>query len=902
LQDLFQAFSHLCKNQPVGNMQQNSTLPHFFIIKSFIVFFMVFGMIAISCVEQPPYLNSGLSTDKRIDDLISRMTLDEKISQLRYDAPAIDRLGIPAYNWWNECLHGVARSGRATVFPQAIGLAATWDKVLMFRVATAISDEARAKHHDYIRRGKHGIYQGLTFWSPNINIFRDPRWGRGMETYGEDPYLTGQMGLQFVSGLQGDDPNYLKTVATVKHFAVHSGPEPDRHSFDARVSKRDLHETYLPHFRECIINGGARSIMCAYNLLDGDPCCGNKFLLEDVLRKNWGFDGYVVSDCWALTDFYNFQTTSKNSAEAGALALKAGTDLNCGVVYRDLQQAIDSGFTDGEKIDLSLKRILKARFQLGMFDPPEEVPYAQIPIEVNDCEKHRLLALETARESIVLLKNENNFLPLKKDLKSIAVIGPNADDVEVLLANYNGTPSDPVTLLRGIREEIGKQTGLIYARGCDWAEGMPKLLPVPAKYLSHPENGNLLPGLRGDYFDNAEMVGEAVEVKVAENISFNFWDQSPLEGFDDDNYSIRWTGFIEAPVDGTYLIGGFGSNYKIYFEDSLFVSYSNVHESGQRCSAIDLVKGEKYNLKVEAYDNGGDCQIELRWRIPVRDLELEALEAASNADVVIMCMGLSPRLEGEEMKVPVEGFEGGDRTSLDLPFVQVDLMKKVLQANKNVVLVLLNGSALSINWADDNIPAIVEAWYPGQAGGTAVADVLFGNYNPAGRLPVTFYKSVDDLPPFDNYDMDGRTYKYFSGAPLYPFGHGLSYTTFQYSNMQVPENSSTSENLKVSVQLKNTGPVAGDEVVQFYVSRKDRNNLDPICKLLGFERIHLEPGEEMQVEFTIESRQLSGIDENGNRVLQPGIFKVFIGGGQERYADGLAAEIEINGSPVSFRH
>jgi beta-glucosidase len=427
-------------------------------------------------------------------------------------------------------------------------------------------------------------------------------------------------------------------------------------------------------------------------------------------------------------------------------------------------------------------------------------------------------------------------------------------------------------------------------------------LPIPAKYLSHPENGNLLPGLRGDYFDNAEMVGEAVEVKVAENISFNFWDQSPLEGFDDDNYSIRWTGFIEAPVDGTYLIGGFGSNYKIYFEDSLFVSYSNVHESGQRCSAIDLVKGEKYNLKVEAYDNGGDCQIELRWRIPVRDLELEALEAASNADVVIMCMGLSPRLEGEEMKVPVEGFEGGDRTSLDLPFVQVDLMKKVLQANKNVVLVLLNGSALSINWADDNIPAIVEAWYPGQAGGTAVADVLFGNYNPAGRLPVTFYKSVDDLPPFDNYDMDGRTYKYFSGAPLYPFGHGLSYTTFQYSNMQVPENSSTSENLKVSVQLKNTGPVAGDEVVQFYVSRKDRNNLDPICKLLGFERIHLEPGEEMQVEFTIESRQLSGIDENGNRVLQPGIFKVFIGGGQERYADGLAAEIEINGSPVSFRH
>jgi beta-glucosidase len=872
----------------------------FFFTHTVILFTLT--VITISCNPQPDYLNTGLPIERRVDDLILRMTLAEKISQLRYDAPAIERLGIAEYNWWNECLHGVARSGRATVFPQAIGLAATWDQENMFEVATAISDEARAKYHDFLRRNKHGIYQGLTFWSPNINIFRDPRWGRGMETYGEDPFLTGKMGLQFVKGLQGDHPKYLKTVATVKHFAVHSGPEPTRHSFDARISERDLHETYLPHFRECIVNGHTQSVMCAYNLYMGDPCCGNTFLLEDMLRQNWGFDGYVVSDCWALTDFYNFQSTSKNSAEAGALALKAGTDLNCGVVYRDLQQAIDSGFTDEEKINISLSRLLKARFRLGMFDPPGEVPFAQTPIQINDCPEHRKLALETARKSIVLLKNENKFLPLNKDLKNIAVIGPNADDVEVLLANYNGTPTDPVTLLRGIREKVGETTKVEFALGCDWAEGMPKLAPVPAEYLSHLENGKIMPGLKGEYFDNYELEGEVKAIKTARQISFNFWDNAPVEGFDDDNYSVRWTGYLTVPVSGNYLLGAFGNGFRIFVEDSLLVSFKNRHEAQLRYVSIDLEKGMRYLLRVEAFNKMGDCHVELRWRIPGQDLTVRAIEAAQNADAVIMCLGLSPRLEGEEMNVPVEGFRGGDRTSLDLPDVQLQLIKKVFDINKHIVLVLLNGSALSINWADENIPAIVEAWYPGQAGGTAVADVLFGDYNPAGKLPVTFYKSVDDLPAFDDYNMKGRTYKYFRGEPLYTFGHGLSYTKFEYSNLKISENLNTGEDIPFSIKIKNAGKIVGEEVVQVYLSNPDTKASEPICKLVGFTRGRFEPGEEKQFEFTIEARQLSRIDENGNRVLNPGKFIIFVGGGQPGYADGISKEISINGSPVSFRH
>ena len=874
---------------------------------------LILLVFLMGCTENPyknlpKYQNPDLSVDERVDDLISRMTLEEKISQLRYDAPAIERLGIAEYNWWNECLHGVARSGRATVFPQAIGLAAMWDKDQMFKVATAISDEARAKYHDYLRRNKHGIYQGLTFWTPNINIFRDPRWGRGMETYGEDPYLTGQLGIRFVKGLQGDNPKYLKTVSTVKHFAVHSGPEPERHSFDARVSDRDLFETYLPHFRDCIIEGKAQSVMCAYNLYLGMPCCGNSYLLDEVLRKSWGFDGYVVSDCWALTDFYNFQKTAKNSAEAGAIAIKAGTDLNCGVVYRDLQQSIDSGFIKENKVDLSLKRLLKARFQLGMFDPSQIVEYSKIPIEVNDCAKHRKLALETAQKSIVLLKNKNNFLPLKKDIKTIAVIGPNSDDLEVLLGNYNGTPTDPITPLRGIREKLDKNTSVIYAHGCDWADGMPKLFQVPAAQLSHLENGKEVAGLVGEYFDNNEMKGNPVITKSVEIVSFNFWDKAPVEGINDDDFAVKWTGLLTAPETGKYLLGCFGNGYRIFLGDSLLKEYENRHEPIQRYVEVQLIKGKKYSLRVDAFNKYGDCQIDFRWKIPGKYYRKEALEAAQKADVVVMVMGLSPRLEGEEMDVPVEGFKGGDRTTLELPALQEELLKAIYQVNQKIVLVLINGSALSINWADQNLPAIVEAWYPGQAGGAAIADVLFGDFNPSGRLPITFYKSVNDLPPFGDYNMKGHTYRYFEGEVLYPFGFGLSYSTFEYSNLEIPEDADTGDSIQVTVKVKNTGKMAGEEVAQLYLKNLTFQNWSPIISLKGFERIFLDPGEEKMLVFALNPRDFSIINEASKRVIEPAEFIISVGGNQSGNADQVkqkssivvSTKIVINGKQVTM--
>ncbi len=900
---------HLCRNDNPKKMKTSKR-------SKFVVFRNPLQILALlvflmGCTENPyknlpKYQNPDLSVDERVNDLISRMTLEEKISQLRYDAPAIERLGIAEYNWWNECLHGVARSGRATVFPQAIGMAAMWDKDQMFKVATAISDEARAKYHDYLRRNKHGIYQGLTFWTPNINIFRDPRWGRGMETYGEDPYLTGQLGIRFVKGLQGDNSKYLKTISTVKHFAVHSGPEPERHSFDARVSDRDLFETYLPHFRDCIIVGKAQSVMCAYNLYQGMPCCGNSYLLDEVLRKSWGFDGYVVSDCWALTDFYNFQKTAKNSAEAGAIAIKAGTDLNCGVVFRDLQQSIDSGFIKTDKIDLSLKRLLKARFQLGMFDPPQIVEYSKIPIEVNDCNEHRQLALQTAQKSIVLLKNENNFLPLKRDTKTIAVIGPNADDLEVLLGNYNGTPSDPITPLRGIREKTGQSTTVLYAHGCDLADGMPRLFPVPVAQFSHLENGKEVSGLLGEYFDNYEMKGKPLLTKIDEKISFNFWDKAPVEGIDDDDFGVKWTGLLAAPETGKYLLGCFGNGYRIFIGDSLLKKYENEHESVLRFVEVQLIKGKKYSIRVDAFIKSGDCQIDFRWKIPGKDYRKEALEAAQKADVVVMVMGLSPRLEGEEMDVPVDGFNGGDRTTLELPAVQEELLKAIYQINQKIVLVLMNGSALSINWADQNIPAIIEAWYPGQAGGAAIADVLFGDFNPTGRLPITFYKSVKDLPPFGDYNMKGRTYRYFEGETLYPFGFGLSYSTFEYSNIEIPTKAETGDSIQVSVKVKNTGEMAGEEVVQLYLKNLSDKNESPILSLKGFERIFLKPGEEKRIEFTLYPRDFSIINEASKRVIEPGEFIVSVGAGQPNQAEssgqklknGASSKIKLTGKQV----
>jgi len=688
-----------------------------------------------------PYQNTNLTFEQRVDDLVGRMTIEEKIGQMMNSAPAIDRLGVPAYDWWNECLHGVGRAGLATVFPQAIGLSATWDEELFFRVSTAISDEARAKHHEFIRTGSRKRYQGLTFWTPNINIFRDPRWGRGQETYGEDPFLAGKLAVQFVKGLQGDDPKYFKTIATLKHYVVHSGPEPERHSFDAITDERDFRETYLPQFEMGIKEGKAYSVMCAYNRYNGETCCGSDNLLNGILRTEFGFDGYVVSDCGAIDDIFMRHKVLPTGAEASALSVKAGTDLECGSAYRNLKAALEQKLITEAEIDIALKRLFLARFRLGMFDPPEMVKYAGIPYSVNDSEQNKALALETARKSIVLLKNEKNLLPLKKNSGKVAVIGPNADQPFVLLGNYNGVPSDSYTPLRGIREKLNGTSEVLFAQGCNWADGLP-------------------------------------QQKSAE------------------------------------------------------------------------------------------------------ELRNEALEVAGKADVIIMCMGITPRLEGEEMRVMIDGFRGGDRTRIDLPDVQQQLIKSIHALGKPVVLVLLNGSAISVTWENENIPAIIETWYGGQAAGQALADVLFGDYNPAGRLPVTFYKSVNDLPDFSDYKMENRTYRYFRGEPLYAFGHGLSYTTFKYSKLKVAKKLKAGESLSVTVKVQNTGNRAGEEVVQLYVSNQSASVPVPIRSLRGFKRIHLNSGESKTVKFDLTPDAFSVIDENYKKIIDPGQFLITIGGKQ----------------------
>ncbi|HDL19433.1 MAG TPA: glycoside hydrolase family 3 protein [Bacteroidetes bacterium] len=871
----------------------------------FILFSGVLTMIQCSTKENyrnlPPYNNPNLTIEERVNDLVSRMTLSQKISQMLYDAPAIDSLDIPKYNWWNECLHGVARSGRATVFPQAIGLAATWDTDLMHRVATAISDEARAKHHEFVRRGKRNIYQGLTFWSPNINIFRDPRWGRGMETYGEDPFLTGQMAVQFIKGLQGNDDHYLKVVATAKHFAVHSGPEPDRHSFDAVVNERDLRETYLPHFRASVIDAHVFSVMCAYNRFRGEACCGSSTLLTDILRNQWGFEGYVVSDCGAVRDIFAGHKIVQTSPEAAALAVKSGTDLNCGSQYKNLQQAVEQGLLTEEDIDQAVKRLFRARFKLGMFDPANRVPYANIPYSVIDCDKHQKLALEAAQKSIVLLKNKNNLLPLKKNIGAIAVIGPNADDVEVLLGNYNGIPSHPVTPLQGIRGKVARHTKVLYSPGCKQAKNLPVLNPVPAGVLFHTEGSDRKPGLLAEFFNNREMKGTPVHTRIDEKIDFYFWDKAPFADMDDDNFSIRWSGELAPPVTGKYALGGKGlTGFRIYLDDEELVQFRSSHEATKVYKKVNLQAGKAYKIRVEFFEQAGDASMQFLWEVPGENHRQEAIRAAQQTDVTVMFMGLSPRLEGEEMKVPVPGFAGGDRLNLKLPQVQENLLKDIHKLGKPVVLVLLNGSVLAVNWADKNIPAILEAWYPGQAAGNAIADVLFGDVNPGGRLPVTFYKSVKQLPPFKNYNMTGRTYRYFNGKPLYPFGYGLSYTKFNYENLKLPSSVTAGDSVTLSVDVKNSGEMVGEEVVQLYLSHINPSAPAPIRSLRGFRRISLQPGEKKTVRFTLTPRQLSLINNNLQRIVGPGQCGISVGSGQPGFAGEkslttLTAKFEITG-------
>lgn len=853
------------------------------------------AVVADGDAQAPDYQNQRLPVDVRVRDLVSRMTLEEKVSQMKDVAPAIPRLGVPEYNWWNEALHGVARSGLATVFPQAIGLAATWDDSLIFRMATVISDEARAKHHEYVRNGSRERYQGLTFWSPNINLFRDPRWGRGQETYGEDPFLTGRLAVQFIRGLQGDDPTYFKTVATVKHYAVHSGPEPERHRFDAVVSERDLRESYLPHFEAGIREAGAYSLMCAYNRVDGKAACGSDMLLKDILRGEWGFTGYVVSDCGAIDDIYLRHHVVQTAPEAAALGVASGTDLDCGRVYPNLVEAVGKGLISEQAIDTAVTRLFRARFKLGMFDSPELVKWAQVPFSVLDQPAHRVLARQVARKSIVLLKNDR-VLPLRKDLRSIAVIGPNADQWRMLLGNYNGLPSDPSTPLRGIREAVSPNTRVLYARGSDLADGFPVLDVIPPAALSTPSGER---GLRGDYFSNRAMTDSATFSRTDSSVDANWHDGAPRAGMNADDFAVRWTGTLKPTVSGTYRLGLIGTmKFQLLVDDSLIVKSTYQLRNDEypdprpvTSTPIRLEAGRSYRVRVEAQESYGDAQVQLLWAPPNEALEAEAVRAAEQADAVVMFLGLTARLEGEEMSVEVDGFRGGDRTRIDLPAAQERLLERIAAIGKPTVLVLLNGSALAVNWAQQHLPAIVEAWYPGQAGGSAIADVLFGDYNPGGRLPVTFYTSESDLPPFDDYRMAGRTYRFFHGTPLYPFGHGLSYTSFSYKKLRVSSNTLRADGrLTVSVDVTNTGKRTGDEVVQLYVQHVGSAVERPVRELKGYARITLRPGETRTVTLPLAASALAywNTDRHG-WVVEPDTVRLQVGASS---AD-IRAEAEV---------
>ena len=830
-----------------------------------------------------PWQNPVLSFEERTNDLIAKLTLEEKIQLMRYDSPGIDRLGIASYNWWNECLHGVARSGLATVFPQAIGMAAMWDTNQMFANANVISDEARAKNNNYVSRNKHGIYQGLTFWTPNINIFRDPRWGRGMETYGEDPYLTAEMAIPFIKGLQGNDPKYLKLVATAKHFAVHSGPESTRHSFDVWPSDYDLAETYFPHFKRTVTEAGVYSVMCAYQRFKGAPCCGNAFL-ENTLRNKWNFQGYIVSDCGAIRDFFevNAHHITASPEEAAAMAVKAGTDLNCGDVYaKYLFNAVKQGLVSENEINTSVKRLLMARMKLGEFDPKENVPYAKIPLNVVDCEQHRLQALESARKSMVLLKNSNNTLPFSKNIKRVAVIGPNANDRDILLGNYNGYPSFENTPLKGIIEKL-PNVEVKYEQGCELAKDLPCLTVIPEKYF-YTDKSLKTSGLKAEYFSNNELKGAPLNTQIDKSINFTWWNKAPFDNMQYNNFSVCWTGVLVPPVTGRYALGGEAMNgFKLYIDGKLFTTgHLNEHSPQKNYEYTELQAGKAYEIKIEYIQNKSEyAHVQLMWDTPKKNMQEDAIKLAKNSDVVVLCMGLSPMLEGEEMKVKVDGFSGGDRLDIQLPQTQKDLIQAIQKLGKPTVLVLLNGSALAFNWEAENIPAILEAWYPGEAGGTAIADVLFGDYNPAGRLPLTFYKSIDQIPAFDEYNMKGKTYRYFEGQPLYEFGYGLSYTTFTYAINSAPETIQTGDSINISVNVTNSGKMDGDEVVQLYTSLPFSKLQKSIRSLQGFKRIHLKAGETQVVSFKLKPAQFAARDNENNAIVEAGTVKLSIGGKQ----------------------
>ena len=857
-----------------------------------------------------PYQDTKLTAQKRADDLVGRMTLEEKIAQMVNAAPAIPRLGVPAYDYWNEGLHGIARSGYATMFPQAIGMAATWDAAMVGRMGETVGTEARAKYNDAVRHGNRERYFGLTVWSPNINIFRDPRWGRGQETYGEDPYLTSRMGVAFVEGVQGNDPEHPLAIATPKHFAVHSGPESTRHKFNVVPSAHDLEDTYLPAFRATITEAHAGSLMCAYNEINGEPACANTMLLQDTLRKDWGFKGFVTSDCGAVDDFFEDygHHFSKDAEHASASALLAGTDTVCGNTYAALGKAVEQRLVPASAIDTAVKRLFKARFALGTLDGSGK--YAEIGIDQDDSAQHRALALRAARESMVLLKNADDVLPLErggqKAALKIAVIGPNAASLTALEGNYNAAPSHPVLPVDGIAEEFTGST-VTYAQGSPYADQV--MLPVPRTVFHHaflegvaraandgPDTDGEPEGLHADYYATPDLSGTPAVTRIDKQIDFDWDAAKPMQQIPRDGFAVRWQGTMTPPVAGDYAFGfTLGDCYpcrdhetvKVLI-DGKQVASTEVHQPGEGREAIlppftvHFADKSPHAFQVEYVHKAGlfGGGLTLNWLPPVDALRAEAVAKAKRANVVIAFVGLSSKLEGEEMPVHVEGFAGGDRTDIQLPAVQQRLLEALAASDKPLIVVLMNGSALAVNWAQQHASAVLEAWYPGEAGGQAIAETLSGANNPGGKLPLTFYASVEQLPAFDNYAMAGRTYRYFSGKPLYAFGYGMSYTNFSYSDVHLStEELKAGETLGVDVTVRNTGKVAGDAVAELY-AEPEAGDASPRIALKGFQRVTLAAGASHRVHFALDPRSLSEVGGDGSRMVRPGRYSLFVGGGQ----------------------
>jgi beta-glucosidase len=842
--------------------------------------------------QKPAYLDPSLAAEQRAADLVKRMTLEEKASQLVNQARAIPRLNVPSYDWWSESLHGVATNG-TTEFPEPVGLASTFDPASIHKMGVAISTEGRIKYAQAVRAngGYSNIFEGLDFWAPNINIFRDPRWGRGQETYGEDPFLTARMGVAFVKGMQGDDPKYFRVISTPKHYAVHSGPESTRHTVDVKVSKHDELDTYLPAFRAAVIEGKADSVMCAYNSINGEPACASEFLLVDQLRQKWGFNGYVVSDCGAVRDIANGHKFRPTQAEASAISLQRGMDNECidfrakvndDHDYRPYIDAVQQGHLKESEIDTALVRLFTARVKLGMFDPPELVPYTKIDQKLLDSSEHRALALKLGNEAMVLLKNDG-VLPIKNSGTKIAVVGPLANQTRVLLGNYNGIPTHTVSILEGMKQEFAGAT-VNYVPGTGFLSK--ETQPVPNALLT--TDGK--PGAKVTYLKH-DIVSEEITTSnetltpIATRIEpgIDIAAQSlPASASSVQPLAIRWEATLTPKQSGDYILGVQTDAYiRLSLDGKPVVRSGYPHGVEDLTGHAHLEAGHPYKVQVEYQKTFANStpHMHLIWGHTDRKVDPAAIEAAKKADVVVAVVGITSELEGEEMTVNEPGFMGGDRTSIDLPKPEQDLLESLAKTSKPIVVVLTNGSALAVNWAKDHANAILEAWYPGEEGGTAVAQTLSGKNNPSGRLPVTFYTGVGQLPPFDDYAMKGRTYRYFEGTPLYPFGYGLSYTTFSYSDIKVPNQVAAGSPLTAEATVTNAGKRAGDEVVQLYLTFPKLAGA-PLKALRGFQRIHLEPGASQTVKFELVPRDMSMVTATGNPVVAEGAYTLSIGGGQ----------------------